>query len=83
MPLTAAEQFRVRARRALEEGKPFSARGSVNKEILKEIRAGVENARKKAMDQEAAGEGKREPAQAVDEKSTNMDAVVRKRPRAR
>ena len=42
MPLDAGQQFRGRARKALEEGRPFEARGEVNKRILEEVRAEVE-----------------------------------------
>ena len=38
---TAEQQFRARARRALEADKSFSARGPVNKAILEEVRAEV------------------------------------------
>ena len=38
MPLSAEDQFRKRARRALEAGRPFSARGDVNQAILEEVR---------------------------------------------
>jgi len=41
---TAVEQFRIRARRALERGESYPARGA-NKAILEEIRKEVESAR--------------------------------------
>ena len=38
MPISAEDQFRARAWRALEAGKPFSARGETNKALLEEVR---------------------------------------------
>ena len=44
MPLSAEDKFRKRARRALEAGRPFSARGEANRAILEEVRKEVQTA---------------------------------------
>ena len=56
MPLTAEEQFRTRARRALEAGEPFSARGEKNKAMLEEVREEVKRARKEVQAAAHAGQ---------------------------
>ena len=43
---TAEEQFRIRARRALEANELYTARGDRNKKILEEVREEVKRARK-------------------------------------
>jgi hypothetical protein len=53
---TAEEQFRARARRALEAGEPYPARGAKNKAILEEVRKEVARARKEVQAAAHAGQ---------------------------
>ena len=53
---TAEEQFRIRARRALEAGEPYAARGEKNKAILEEIREEVKRACKQVQAAAHAGQ---------------------------
>ena len=53
---TAEEQFRARARRALEAGEPYPARGAKNKAILEEVRKEVARARKEVQTAAHAGQ---------------------------
>ena len=63
---TAADQFRVRARKALERGESFVARGEVNKAILEEVRAELQQevaaGRKSVQSAASAGKKKVEAA---------------------
>ena len=53
--LSAEEQFRRRARKALAAGEPFEARGEVNKRLLEEVRAEVEQGKAIIRDQASKG----------------------------
>ena len=53
--LSAEEQFRRRARKALAAGEPFEARGEVNKRLLEEIRAEVEQGKASIRAQASKG----------------------------
>ena len=53
--LSAEEQFRRRARKALAAGEPFEARGEVNKRLLEEVRAEVEQGKASVRDQTSKG----------------------------
>ena len=55
MPLSAEQQFRARARKALAAGEPFEARGEVNKRLLEEVRAEVEQGKASVRDQTSKG----------------------------
>ena len=56
MGRTAERQFRDRARRALEAGEPYTARGAKNKAILEEVRKEVARARKEVQAAAHAGQ---------------------------
>ena len=53
--LSAEEQFRRRARKALAAGEPFEARGEVNKRLLEEVRAEVEQGKASIRAQASKG----------------------------
>ena len=53
---TAEEQFRIRSRRALEAGDPYTARGEKNKAILEEVREEVKRACKQVQASAHAGQ---------------------------
>ena len=69
MPLTAEEKFRMRARKALEQGESFVARGAKNLVMLEEVRAeiaaDVAAGRKSVQSATSAGKKKVDAAGAV------------------
>ena len=55
MPLSAGQQIRARARKALLAGASFEARGEANKRLLEEVRAEVEKGKESVRDEANKG----------------------------